>query len=143
MLDAAAIGAIDAEISKNVAQLYLLGKNHYLFARRQDNREWRQKISRLYYASYNASRAVRLFETGDFATDVSDHKKIEMIPPDFPNRNTYANRLGVLRGDRNLCDYDHTASQEDLALGINESVELVADFLRDAQIYLEGRGVTI
>jgi hypothetical protein len=76
VVDTRAIGAIETEICINVAQLYRLGRNHYSFAIRQHNRSWRQKISRLYYAAYNVSRAVRLCVNGEFSEDSSDHKKI-------------------------------------------------------------------
>ena len=143
VVDAAAISAIEAEICANVAQLYALGRSHYNFAIRQNNRSWRQKISRLYYAAYSVSRAVRLCVNGDYSTDSSDHKKIEILPDDFPNKNMYANRLGVLRADRNLCDYDHTAELADLVVGVSDAVQLVQQFLTDAQSYLTRRGVNI
>jgi len=143
VVDGAAIVAIEAEICANSAQLYILGKNHYLFARRQNNRDWRQKISRLYYGAYNVSRAVRLCVNGEYSTESSDHKKLEAIPGDFPNRNTYSNRLSVLREDRNLCDYDHTAVLGDLILVPGDALELVGDFLQDARSYLQQHGVQI
>jgi len=143
VVDARAIAAIEAEICANVSQLYSLGRTHYHFAMRQNNRSWRQKTSRLYYAAYNVSRAVRLCVNGDYSVDISDHKKIDALPDNFPNRNTYINRLGVLRDDRNLCDYDHTAKLSDLVMGINETVELVTQFLKDAQGYLRQRGVSL
>jgi hypothetical protein len=143
VLDAAAISAIETEIRTNVAQLYALGRSHYYFAVRQNNRSWRQKISRLYYAAYNVSRAVRLDVNGEYSTDSSDHKRIETLPDDFPNKNSYANRLGVLRDDRNLCDYDHTAKLTDLVVSANDAAELVLQFLKDAQSYLKRRGVNL
>jgi hypothetical protein len=143
VIDAAAIGAIETEICTNCAQLYALGRNHYLFARRQSNRDWRQKVSRLYYGAYNVSRAVRLCVNGEYSTEASDHKKIDTIPDDFPNKNTYANRLGVLRDDRNLCDYDHTGILSDLILMPTDALQLVTDFLRDARVYLGQHGVEI
>jgi hypothetical protein len=143
VVDTHAIGAIETEICMNVAQLYRLGRNHYSFAIRQHNRSWRQKISRLYYAAYNISRAVRLCVNGEFSEDSSDHKKIGVLPADFPNQATYANRLSVLRDDRNLCDYDHTAILADLVIQIDDSAELVESLLRDARSYLLQRGVTI
>jgi hypothetical protein len=143
VVDAAAISAIETEICTNVAQLYVLGRNHFFFAVRQNNRSWRQKISRLYYAAYNVSRAVRLCVNGEYSMDASDHKKIETVPEDFPNKNKYANRLGVLRDDRNLCDYDHTAKLADLVMGVNDAAELVQQFLKDARVYLKRRGVNL
>lgn len=143
VIDLAAISAIEAEICTNVAQLYVLGKHHYSFAVRQNNRWWRQKISRLYYGAYNVSRAVRLCVSGEFSEDPTDHKKIGEIPHDFPNQALYKNRLNSLREDRNLCDYDHTARLADLAVGIDDSITLVEGFLKDARAYLKPRGVTI
>jgi len=143
IVDSVAISAIETEICTNVAQLYVLGRRHYFFALRQNNRSWRQKMSRLYYAAYSVSRAVRLCVTGEYSMDSSDHKRIEILPDDFPNKNKYANRLGALRDDRNLCDYDHTAKLADLVVGVNDAVDLVAQFLKDAQSYLKNRGVII
>jgi len=143
VVDAAAISAIETEICTNVAQLYVLGRSHYYFAVRQNNRSWRQKISRLYYAAYNVSRAIRLCANGEYSMESSDHKRIETLPGDFPNKNRYANRLGVLRDDRNLCDYDHTAKLTDLVVDVNEATELVQQLLKDAQGYLKRRGVNL
>jgi hypothetical protein len=143
VVDATAISAIEAEICANVTQLYALGRNHYYFAVRQNNRSWRQKISRLYYAAYNVSRAVRLGVNGDYSVDSSDHKKIESLPDDFPDKNKYANRLSVLREDRNLCDYDHTAKLADLVVGANDASVLVQQFIKDAQGYLMQRGIRV
>lgn len=140
---AEAIAAIEKEICANVAQLVRLGRGHYYFAVRQNNRSWRQKISRLYYAAYNASRAVRLCVNGEYSMDVADHKKIDVLPDDFPNKNRYANRLAVLREDRNLCDYDHTGKLGDLVVGLDEAVELVQQFLIDTEVYVRARGVTL
>jgi hypothetical protein len=143
VVDVGAISAIEKEICLNAAQLYALGRSHYNFAIRQNNRSWRQKVSRLYYGAYNVSRAIRLCVNGEYSIDSSDHRKIEILPDDFPNKNRYANRLGVLRDDRNLCDYDHTAKLTDLIVGVNDATELVQQFLNDAQSYLKRRGVNL
>lgn len=143
VVNAAGRAAIESEICANCSQLYALGRNHFLFARRLKNRDWRQKISRLYYGAYCASRAVRLCVNGEYSTEAGDHKKIDAIPDNFPNKNTYANRLGVLRDDRNLCDYDHTAKLSDLIIEPADAEQFVAEFLRDARVYLEQRGVQV
>ena len=124
VLAQAALDSIETEINCNVAQLYALGRVHFLFAKRRSNRDWRQKISRFYYGAYNVSRALRLYVSGEYSMDSSDHKKIVSLPDDFPNRDTYANRLDVLREDRNLCDYDHSAKLNDLLWTVSESEEL-------------------
>jgi hypothetical protein len=143
VVDAKAILAIETEICANAAQLYTLGRGHYRFAIRQNNRSWRQKISRLYYAAYNVSRAVRLCVYGEYSMDSSDHKKIDVLPDDFPNKNSYANRLAALRDDRNLCDYDHTARLGDLVITIADAGDLVQRFLEDTRVYLKRRGVKV
>lgn len=143
VIDPAGISGIEQEILKNIDQLFSLGRQHFYFARRQHNRHWRQKISRLYYGAYNASRAVRLMVTGDFATDLTDHKKIEELPKDFPNRNTYTNRLTALREDRNLSDYDHTAQITELVITVSDATRLVESFLKDTQMYLMSRGAQL
>ena len=143
VLDTSALAAIENEIRLNVAQLYTLGRHHFLFAKRQGSRDWRQIISRLYYGAYNVSRAVRLCVQGEYSCDTGDHKKIEVLPEDFPDRNTYANRLGVMREDRNLCDYDHAAARRDLVYDLEDSGVIVEKFLHDARKYLRHRGVKI
>jgi hypothetical protein len=77
VVDTLAIAAIEAEICANAAQLYALGRNHYRFALRQNNRAWRQKISRLYYAAFNVSRAVRLCVNGDYSTNPVTIRKLK------------------------------------------------------------------
>lgn len=143
VVDANALSAIQEEINRNVVQLFRLGKSHYSFALRQNNRSWRQRVSRLYYAAYNVSRAVRLCANGEFSTEVGDHKKIESLPDQFPQLNSYSNRLAILREDRNLCDYDHTANMGDLVNSVPDAITLVTDFLEDARVYLLGKGITV
>lgn len=142
-VDGIAIAAIEAAIFRNVVQLYGLGRNHYHFARRQNNRAWRQKISRFYYGAYNVSRALRLCDKGEFSTDSSDHKKIGDVPDALPGRAAYENQLSALRDDRNLCDYDHTGDIASLVLGLATSEQLVGNFLRDARVFLISRGVPL
>ena len=143
IVDPTGISGIEQEILKNVRQLFALGRQHFYFARRQHNRHWRQKISRLYYGAYNASRAIRLLVAGDFSTDSTDHKKIEDLPKDFPNKDKYVNRLSALREDRNVSDYDHTAQITELAITVPDATLLVESFLRDTQAYLSSRGARI
>ena len=138
-----ALAQIEQEIARNATRLYALGRHHYLFAMRQSSPNWRQKVSRLYYAAYNVSRAVRLQVSGDYSTDVKDHQKFDNLPDDFPARPRYANQLAVLREDRNTCDYDHTATAVDLALGTTESTMLVREFLDDAKSYLRSHDLSL
>jgi len=141
VLDQAALGAIEAEIEKNATQLIQLAREHLRFARRLRPASWRQSVSRAYYATYSASRAVRLQISGDYTTDSEDHKRVGELPEGFPKRNMYANQLGVLREDRNACDYDHTATDADLVLGRTEALALATGFVQDVCDFLGGRGL--
>jgi hypothetical protein len=144
ILDQAAMDAIEAAIISNVGDLYALGQYHFAFAARQNAVDWRQKISRLYYAAYSVSRCVRLAVNGDYSEEVEDHKDVANLPQDFPDLNTYKNRLRELRGDRNTCDYDHTAkSSSDLVFSVGDSLVLVENFIKTAKKYLTDRGVAI
>lgn len=141
ILDPAALEKIENEIHVNTSGLLKMAKSHYSFAVKQTNANWRQKISRYYYAAYNAARAVRFFVYGDYSTDSKDHQKVAHLPDDFPNKNQYATQLPILREDRNLCDYDHLAKAGSLTLGTQQSQVLVQDFLRDAESYLRSKGL--
>lgn len=141
ILDSEALEKIENEIHLNTRGLFKLAKSHYAFATKQSNANWRQKTSRLYYAAYNAARAVRFFVFGEYSTDSKDHQKLSQLPDDFPNKNQYATQLPILRDDRNLCDYDHLARAGSLTLGSQQSQILVQDFLRDAEQYLRSKGL--
>lgn len=93
ILDAAAVQLLQDEIERNVVALFRLREEHLQFAKTIPNKLWRQRILRLYYAALNAKRAVALNHSGDFSTDVSDHKNIGELPPGFPDPNTYSTRL--------------------------------------------------
>lgn len=143
ILDQAAIDRIESEIGTNAKALYRLGRQHYLFAFRQPSSNWRHRVSRLYYAAYNVSRAVRLFVLGAYSTEVKDHQKFNDLPGDFPSKDRYSNQLAVLRNDRNMCDYDHTCRASDLILGTAQSTCLVKDFLDSARSYLVIKGLKL
>jgi hypothetical protein len=142
ILDPAACTAIENEINANVKLLFKLGESHYMFAKELGRQHWRQRISRFYYGAHNVRRAISLHENGSFGTEVDDHKKTE-LPSSLNNASTYTNQLKVLRDDRNLSDYDHTATEIDLVLTQNETEVFVTDFLRDARLFLESRGVVV
>lgn len=141
ILSDAALTAIDSEINKNIRGLVLLGVGHQTFANGLDRAHWRQIVSRTYYAAYTFSRAVRLCHDGHYVADVTDHKMLGLLPDGFHNKNRYANKLPLLRDDRNLCDYDHSATEADLVIPVNEAEVLVSEFLFDVNLYLGERGV--
>ncbi len=141
LLNAAALQRIESEIEKNTRALIALARNHYRFASGVPA-NWRQKVSRLYYAGYNAARAVPgCMSTVNTPADVRDHQKFDTLPDDFPSRDRYSNQLAVLREDRNTCDYDHLSLAADLALGSRLATELVGDFLADVAMYLNDRAL--
>lgn len=141
-LDHPSCERIQEEINKNVKLLFELGLYHYDFAKSLQKRDWRQRISRFYYGAYNLRRAIRLHESGSFSTEVDDHKK-NQLPDDFNNASTYAVQLPILRDDRNLADYDHTAVESDLVLTQEDVEILVKDFFIDSRAYLTSRGVLL
>ncbi|NTE60862.1 hypothetical protein G6L68_09420 [Agrobacterium fabrum] len=106
--------AVEDQLRKHVHAIFRLALHHFEFAERQRSQEWRQKVSRNYYACYNASKALRFQVEGAYSTDVSDHKKIGDLPDDFPNRDYFKNKIETMRTDRNSCDYDHAVAEEDL-----------------------------
>jgi hypothetical protein len=135
--------SIQRAFNGNVKQLFELGEEHFRFAEKLSNADWRQKISRLYYAAYNVRRAVMLCSEGLFSTDSSDHQKINELPSHFPNASTYGNRLKFLRDDRNISDYGHTASLADLISTPDDAKQLVTDFIIEAKAFLKNRGLHI
>ena len=139
----AEIQKIQDEAKKHSAAMYNLGLSHYKFAISLTSAHWRQRISRLYYASYNVSKAVRFDNDGNHSTDVKDHSKVGSLPAAFPNKATYENQLSTLRDDRNSCDYDHLIRAPELVKSTSEYSLLVTAFLRDAHDYLTGRGVQL
>ena len=137
------VASLSAEIDSHCVALFALGLSHYNFSKRCTRRQWRQAISRLYYAGYNVSRAVRLHEAGVYSTKVDDHQKFDQFSDKFPNRARYADRLAVLRGDRNLADYGHVAKASDLIIKRVDADDLVCQFIADARSFLSSRGLTV
>lgn len=99
-LDEKEISKISSQIKSHTKLIYELALDHYKFAASLRKKQWRQKVSRLYYAGYNASKAIRFDNDGNHSTDVKDHEKVGMIPDGFPDKATYENELKSLRVDR-------------------------------------------
>ncbi|MCW2275472.1 hypothetical protein GJ654_13345 [Rhodoblastus acidophilus] len=143
ILAPAEITKLTDEINKNVIGLYELGIAHYKFARRVADQNWRQKISRLYYASYNAKRAISLKNSGEFSTDSSDHQNIMKLPDGFNNGSTYATFLKTLRDDRNIADYSHLATMSDLIMTPGDAASKTKAFLDDCKQFLISKAVPL
>ena len=75
--------------------------------------------------------------------DVKDHKRIGEFPDDFPNSNTFATGLEGLRDDRNLADYNHDATENDLLMVPGDVETLVTEFRAEANKYLTDHGITL
>ena len=58
------IKKLQDEVDQNVTGLLSLGFHHLQFARDVPAGQWRQKISRLYYAALNTKRGVALSHSG-------------------------------------------------------------------------------
>lgn len=143
IIDSQAITAITKELEKNVINLFQLGESHYIFSSSINRSEWRQKVSRLYYAAYNVKRSVPLMHDGNFSTDSSDHKNIDYLPDSFKDIATYKVKLKNLRDDRNLADYSHLAVESDLLIPTNDAHELVTNFINDSRDFLKSKGVNL
>ncbi len=143
VLAASQLKKIDRAISLESALLFRLAESHFHFATAIPAVEWRQKVSRFYYAAYNAKRAVSLRFDGSFSTESSDHQKISSLPASLPNTATYQNRLTGLRDDRNLADYSHLATEADLVMPVPDAEAMVRDFMRDCRSFLSGAGVKV
>jgi hypothetical protein len=135
---------VNAALHDNVKQLLRLGRNHLRFAQQADGpASWRQRVSRGYYCTYCASRAVRLAVNGFYSKDPDDHKKIGDLPGDFPSKSIWEDFLMKFRADRNLADYDHTVSERALELGSKEYVVRAEQFYQEARKYLITRGAVL
>lgn len=144
ILPQSAIASIEAEIASNSRQLYRLGQSHLRHARRTVGPvSWRQRVSRGYYAVYAASRALRLINSGHYATDVEDHRRVGDLPHDFADRNIWSDFFTKFRADRNLADYDHTVSERDLENPSSVYLAKADGFLIESRAYLRRNGVTV
>ncbi len=143
LLPPASVALIESAIDENVSALYTLGWDHYVFARRLGASSWRHKVSRLYYAAYNVTRSVRLYVEGQYSQEVKDHQRFADLPDDFPSRLAYANDLPLLRDDRNLCDYDHTATVDELVRSPEDWASFVSHLSKDVRTYLIDRGLKL
>lgn len=131
------------EFDRHVIGLVELAREHLLVAKSLPRSRWRHKVSRGYYCSYHAKRALRLYVSGHYSTDSSDHKKVSDLPDDFPSKESRKRRLNDLRTDRNTADYDHDANEDLLIIGVAESVVFSESFLSDVLEYLTRCGLEI
>ncbi len=133
---------IKEEIHSNVKQLVRLAQSHLRFAEGVTGKDaWRQKVSRAYFACYTGSCAVRLAVSGQYSTDVNDHRKIGDLPDDFPSLSNWQNFFTTLRADRNLADYDHTARASSLEMSSALYLKKTGDFIREVKNHLGAKGV--
>jgi hypothetical protein len=137
------VDSINKEVERNVVALFRLGESHLNFATSTTPVQWRQRISRFYYAGYNTRRSIVLNVDGSFSTDSSDHSNVNALPKDFPDAASAGNKLKVLREDRNLADYSHDSDESELVMTQLEAEVFVSQFIADARAYLKSRGVAL
>ncbi len=142
LLEVTELQKLTSELHRNVVELYNLGIAHYTFAADLRDEDWRQKISRLYYAVYNVRRALMLKHNGSFSTDASDHQKIDDLPEQLKNRESHITNLRTLREDRNLADYSHLARVEDLIIKPNDAKVFASSFIENCKEYLTMNGLS-
>lgn len=75
--------------------------------------------------------------------ETNEHQRINQIPEILVGRSEYEVQLPNLREDRNLADYDHSATELDLILSPRDAEELVENLLRDVKAYLQACGATL
>jgi len=143
ILDQAALQAIDAEVEKNTQDLYSLALYHYRFASNLSSYYWRQKISRFYYSVYSSSKALRIYEKGEYSTEVKDHQRVADLPDQFPHRARFKLVLESMREDRNTCDYDHAATTQNLLYSASELHTSTRDFLVEVKKYIGTKGLIL
>ena len=143
ILNAAELAKITDDLDKNARSLFHLGETHHNFALPLTDADWRQKISRLYYAVYNVRRAIQLKYNGSFSTDASDHNKLDLLPDTLANKDSHIVNLRNLREDRNLADYNHMAVIGDLVITPTEAENFSTTFIADSRSYLATRGLTV
>ncbi|MDD5335315.1 MAG: hypothetical protein PHS32_16405 [Rhodoferax sp.] len=143
ILDDIALENIKKAVILEIQLLFQLGMDHYSFAKNIDQKYWRQKVSRLYYAAYNIRRAIQLQDSGKYSTDVSDHKDIDNLPPSLNQRTIHGSMLRQLRDDRNLADYSHLGQEGDLFATTKELEQKVDEFLIDCRNYLKKAGIIL
>lgn len=132
---------LEEKLNDEVISLQQLGENFLKFAMTAHNEHWRHIISRLYYSAYHYTKAIKLHHSGQYSTDITEHKKIVNLPGDFPKKDAYSLKLSALRSDRNLCDYDHTISINDLAQSIDDWKVSVKEFSEESKTYLRAKGL--
>jgi len=132
------------DVGKKHSKLLLkLSRHHLLFAKKlNSNNDWRQKVSRAYYCCYNASKAIRLINSGEYSQEGSDHLKIGALPKDLNQQSIWTNFLIQFRSDRNLADYDHDKKCDELKMSPIKYIEQAELFYQDAKQYLRNRGVS-
>lgn len=139
LLQPAELAKLTAELDKNTKGLFILGESHLAFATPLPDADWRQKISRLYYAVYNVRRAVVLRASGQFSTDSTDHNNVNQLPDGINNRESHLGKLRSLREDRNLADYSHQAVITDLVSSPADALAFANSFFFDCRSFLQSK----
>jgi hypothetical protein len=102
--------------------------------------QYRDAISRFYYAAYHAFRSVVYFRTGG-----DDHEQHSILPTkipiDFPNHTLWSNNLKSAREIRNSADYDMYPKRDSSWRRKCIEVQTIAESaVRDSRTYLRTKG---
>ncbi|MFZ6642928.1 hypothetical protein ACO0LL_24630 [Undibacterium sp. TC4M20W] len=143
ILTEAELDKIRTAVNDEAKGLFALGYSHFVFAKSVDRANWRQKISRLYYAAYNIRRAISIVDGGIFSTDSSDHQKVNELPQMLNNVSIYSLKLKNLREDRNLADYSHLAIESNLLISQDNAQSTLEEFVEDAKAFLAQKGIHV
>ena len=118
-----------------------LAETHLREAKRAlEGRSSRATYSRVYYAAYNASKAVRYIASGYVSLKADDHQKASELPGDFPNRTKWGPSITKLYEQRLRADYDNWGGKSShFTMKRTLAVNVASDFLKSCRAYLKDR----
>lgn len=129
---------LESQVHAVARKWFELARLHYLDASAVDaSVNPRSVYSRTYYSAYNASKAVRYVVEGFVSLRGDDHKKVADLPGNFPEVDSWAEKLPLLLQHRLRADYDNwsgTASENVLAPA--DCLTIAANFLKVAEQFL-------
>lgn len=97
----------------------------------------RSVYSRSYYAAYNASKAVRYIVRGAVSLHGDDHKKVADLPSNFPDVDSWMEKLPLLLEHRLRADYDNwSGTSAENQLSPDNCLEISREFLDISEQFL-------
>ena len=138
------LAAAEADIKQNAHYVGLrwlkLATMHLREAKRSlKSKSRRTTYSRAYYASYNASKAVRYIASGSVSLKADDHQKASELPGDFPDPVPWGLKITKLYEQRLRADYDNWAGRSLFTMKAADCVKDASAFLRICKKYLKDK----